>query len=120
MKITYLQLLNIIDGRLFTNISDVTDFYDFVFNESFMIYHLPTVHKYLIDHKPLWFKQLEDHHIEKFNFLLNNNDFMEIYKYFTENKQEDVEIFNFIFEDKNDFYNYMITNSLLNTLSKYK
>jgi len=53
------QLFSIVDGRLFSTIDDVYDILNHVFQQEFMTHHLPTAYKYLKEHKPDWFREVE-------------------------------------------------------------
>lgn len=58
-KFTLLQLFNVVDGRLSTNIDDVYDILNHVFNTSVWTHEIPAYMDRLKATRPLWFAVIE-------------------------------------------------------------
>lgn len=58
-KFTLLQLFNVVDGRLSTNIDDVYDILNHVFNTSVWTHEIPAYMDRLKAARPLWFVVIE-------------------------------------------------------------
>ena len=58
-KFTLLQLFNVVDGRLSTNIDDVYDILNHVFNTSVWTHQIPAYMNKLKASRPLWFVVIE-------------------------------------------------------------
>lgn len=58
-KFTLLQLFNVVDGRLSTNIDDVYDILNHVFNTSVWTHEIPAYMNKLKAARPLWFVVIE-------------------------------------------------------------
>lgn len=58
-KFTLLQLFNVVDGRLSTNIDDVYDILNHVFNTSVWTHQIPAYMNKLKAARPLWFVVIE-------------------------------------------------------------
>jgi hypothetical protein len=58
-KFTLLQLFNVVDGRLSTNIDDVYDILNHVFNTSVWTHQIPAYLEKLRASRPLWFVVIE-------------------------------------------------------------
>lgn len=77
MKITLLQLFNVVDWRLATTIDDVYSILNYIFDENFMTHELPWALKVLQEKRPEWFVDAES----KINLIKTEtgNDFQKIY-----------------------------------------
>jgi hypothetical protein len=58
-KFTLLQLFSVVDGRLSTNIDDVYDILNHVFNTSVWTHEIPAYMDRLKAARPLWFAVIE-------------------------------------------------------------
>lgn len=58
-KFTLLQLFNVVDGRLSTNIDDVYDILNHVFSTSVWTHEIPAYLEKLRAARPLWFAVIE-------------------------------------------------------------
>jgi hypothetical protein len=58
-KFTLLQLFSVVDGRLSTNIDDVYDILNHVFNTSVWTHQIPAYMNKLKAARPLWFAVIE-------------------------------------------------------------
>ena len=77
MKVSLKKAFSILDGRLSTDIGDVYEMLNYIFDDKFMTYQLPTAMKKLDEVNPVWFNiaknRLND--IKKKN---NTDDFKEL------------------------------------------
>ena|SRR5690625_864606 len=55
MKVTLKQFFNLADGRLSTEIGDVYQMLNYIFDENFMTHQLPTAMRELQKQNPEWF-----------------------------------------------------------------
>lgn len=79
MKVSLKKAFSLLDGRLSTEIGDVYEMLNYIFDENFMTHQLPTAMRKLIDVNPDWFsggKSIIDG-IKKAN---ETNDFAELMK----------------------------------------
>lgn len=111
MKYTRLQLANVTDGRLCTNMDDIYSILNYVTKNDLMTHHLPVAFKYLKEKNPEWFSKEQQFLQNLFNVLDTHSvDFKEFYKKL--NQCNDlIEIYPI--ENLSDFGDYMVSNSLL-------
>lgn len=110
---TFVQLMNIVDGRLFTNMDDIYDVLNHATGEDLMTHHLGTAMQYFQQTRPQWFVELDNRLIEaKQRF---GNDWMALNKVFTTLKEysEPITIPTLPENEKEAFVHFMLTNSLL-------
>ena len=79
MKVTLKKAFSILDGRLATEIGDVYEMLNYIFDEDFMTHQLPTAMNRLKELNPNWFSGMVDvlNDVKKTN---NTNDFGELMK----------------------------------------
>ncbi|TDX83971.1 hypothetical protein [Epilithonimonas xixisoli] len=79
MKVTLKKAFSIIDGRLSTEIGDVYEMLNYIFDDNFMTHQLPTAMNRLKELNPNWFSGMVDvlNDVKKTN---NTNDFGELIK----------------------------------------
>lgn len=109
-----LQLFSLVDGRLSTSMDDVHDMLGYICRfDGIMTHHLPTAHKYLKANKPEWWNQVE----ADLRYVQEKvgNDFNNMITYIKDNNKT-YDISQIPEEDEQSFGNYMVDNSLLNTI----
>ena len=57
MKVTLKQAFNLLDGRLSTEIGDVYEMLNYIFNTSFMTHELPPAMRRLEEINPDWYSE---------------------------------------------------------------
>lgn len=57
MKVSLKKAFNLLDGRLSTEIGDVYEMLNFIFNTSFYTHELPEAMRKLMDLNPIWFSE---------------------------------------------------------------
>lgn len=85
-KFTLLQLFSIVDGRLSTNMDDIYDMFNHIFNKSHFTHELPTAFNNLKSLNPQWYQDLT----KKLNDikLIHGNDFDRLIKVIELNNEE--------------------------------
>jgi hypothetical protein len=59
-KFTLLQLFNIVDGRLSTNMDDIYAILNHVTGENLFTHQLPFANNYLKSKRPIWYREVEN------------------------------------------------------------
>ncbi len=79
MKVTLKKAFSILDGRLSTNIGDVYEMLNYIFDENFMTHQLPTAMNRLKQINPDWFSGMVSvlNDVKRTN---DTNDFDELMK----------------------------------------
>lgn len=77
MKVSLKKAFSILDGRLSTEMSDVYEMLNFIFDDNFMTHQLPSAMRKLQELNPEWFKNGVDiiNDIKRTN---NTDDFTEL------------------------------------------
>lgn len=79
MKVTLKQAFNLLDGRLSTNIGDVYEMLNYIFETSFYTHELPNAMRKLEEINPVWFSEGKEI-IETIKSRHCTNDFSELMK----------------------------------------
>jgi hypothetical protein len=109
-KFTTLQLFSLADGRMSTNMDDIYDMLNHIYNEDFMTHQLPVVFGYLKQENPQWFKDLkEEIKVVKDEY---GNDFQTLIDVIKMNNKEH-DIPQFADAEKAGLLDYFADNSLL-------
>lgn len=116
-QFSFKQLFTLTDGNLSTNISDVYDMLNHIYNENFMIYHLPVAMDHLDMKKPQWYADLRITMAE-IKTQAGTDDFDALMEYIDKNHNPMIEVPQFTKEELIGFDQYMADNSLL--LSHYR
>lgn len=119
-KFTLLELANLVDKRLFTSIDDFVEIFNHIFQESFMIHHLPTASDLLKENKPLWFIEVEKI-LKNIKLNIGTDDFLTLHQHISDNYFDlewDIEPFSATAKANMRFEEYMIENSLLKNFGK--
>lgn len=77
MKVSLKKAFSILDGRLSTEIGDVYEMLNYIFDENFMTHQLPTAFKELQEANPNWFSEGKEI-IEEIKKNLGTNDFQKL------------------------------------------
>jgi hypothetical protein len=83
MKVSLKKAFSILDGRLSTEIGDVYEMLNYIFDADFFTHQLPTAIKTLKEKNPEWF-QNGIHAINAIKESHETNDFAELMKIFDE------------------------------------
>lgn len=59
MKVTLKKAFNIVDGRLSTNIGDVYEMLNYIFDANLYTHELPSAMRKLLEVNPLWFQKIK-------------------------------------------------------------
>lgn len=79
MKVYLKKAFNLLDGRMSTNIDDIYDMLNYIFDANFMTHQLPTAFKKLKELNPKWYSDGVSV-IDEIKALENTNDFNELMK----------------------------------------
>jgi hypothetical protein len=105
-------VFSITDGRLATDIDEVYNILNWIFDESFMTHHLPTAMDYLQEKNPPWYQTIRTEMEEMFSDL-PKDDWATTFNRI-QNSEKTYEIPRLRYtQDISDFHNYMIEYSLL-------
>jgi hypothetical protein len=77
MEVTFKQAFSILDGRLSTKIEDVYEMLNYIFDDNFMTYQLPSAIRKLNEVNPEWF-QNEKNILNDVKRTNNTDDFKEL------------------------------------------
>ena len=113
-QFTLLQLFNVVDGRLATNMQDVYDVLNHVCDDDLMTHHLPVAMRYLKEKNPKWFQEVEQR-LRAIKAACGSNTFETVIGYIKDHHLDDsYDIPQLKDEfDTSDFGDYMVNNSLL-------
>lgn len=77
MKVSLKKAFSLLDGRLSTEIGDVYEMLNYIFDDNFMTHQLPTAINKLNEANPEWFSDgvMKINYIKELN---NTNDFKEL------------------------------------------
>jgi hypothetical protein len=112
-KFKLLQLFSILDGRLSTKMEDVYDMLNHITGESLMTHHLPTAMKFLKEKNPVWFQEGKKT-LAKMG-ITKETEFQYVMSKLKTDKTV-IEVPKMSDEELKDFGQFMIDNSLLNTI----
>lgn len=79
MKVSLKKAFSILDGRLSTNMDDIYEMLNYIFDENFMTHQLPTAMSKLRELNPKWFSDAVSV-IDEIKASENTNDFKELMK----------------------------------------
>lgn len=77
MRVNLKKVFSIIDGRLSTEIGDVYEMLNFIYNCNLMTHQIPTAMRTLTKENPKWFSDIHDF-ISEIKYKHNINDFAEL------------------------------------------
>jgi len=114
-KFTTKQLFTLTDGRLSTEVGEVYEILNFITGESLYTHHLPVALRFLNEVMPTWLVQalIQLKEIK----AIAGDDFQDLMNYIDENYSDHYfEVHPLTEEQKEGFGEYMVGNSLLNTI----
>lgn len=79
MKVSLKKAFSILDGRLSTEIGDVYEMLNYIFDQNFMTHQLPTAMRKLKELNPKWFSDAVSV-IDEIKAIEETNDFLELIK----------------------------------------
>lgn len=111
-KFSMLQLFSILDGRMSTSIGDVYEMLNHITGEDLMTHHLPVAMNYIKKVNPQWFEKLNDK-LTRIKAYVDSNTFEILIGVIKDKYNEEYDIPTLTAEEKKDFGNFMVDNSLL-------
>ena len=79
MKVSLKKAFSLLDGRLSTEIGDVYEMLNYIFEENFMTHQLPTAMRKLTEENPKWFSDAVSV-IDEIKSIENTDDFEHLMK----------------------------------------
>lgn len=79
MKVSLKKAFSLLDGRLSTEIGDVYEMLNYIFDENFMTHQLPTARRKLTEENPKWFSDAVSV-IDEIKAIENTDDFQHLMK----------------------------------------
>ncbi len=79
MKVSLKKAFSLLDGRLSTEIGDVYEMLNYIFDENFMTHQLPTAMRKLNEENPKWFSDAVSV-IDEIKAIENTDDFQHLMK----------------------------------------